>query len=76
MRWHLQQAGEVTATRLGSMQRVGSPVIMLADENHDYVGTEDPQEILARAEAKAWLDKCEKPQAAIEKAVKLLLIRA
>ena len=58
------------------MMRVGSPVVMRTDTTTDYVGTEDAQETLARAEAKAWLEKCEKPQAAIAKMVKLLLIRA
>ena len=68
--WHELQAGVTPATRLGSMMRVGSPVVMRTDATTDYVGTEDAQETLARAEAKAWLEKCEKPQAAIAKSCK------
>ena len=55
--WHELQAGVTPATRLGIMMRVGSPVLMRTDATTDYVGTEDAQETLARAEAKAWLEK-------------------
>ena len=51
--WHKVQAGVTPATRLGSLMRVGSPVVMRTDATTDYVGTEDAQEILARADAKA-----------------------
>ena len=52
--WHLEQVGESPSRRLGSMLRVGSPVL-LADVGapRRYVGVSELQEGLARAEAKA-----------------------
>ena len=65
--WHLEQVGESPARRIGSMLRLGSPVL-LADVEAPlrHVGVSELQEGLARAEAKAWIASCRLPQAALQ----------
>ena len=75
--WHLEQVGESPSRRLGSMLRIGSPVLLAGiEEPARHVGVSELQEGIARVEAKAWIASCRSPQAAIQTVVKLLLIRA